>query len=880
MKRLALFGLLAGCLALLLLHVRPPGAAEPPPRGPDQRPSEWAFLQRAFPYGRWDADAYRAAVAQAQALRAASKRGAALGAWQFAGPSNVGGRVVDVAFDPANPRVVYAAAATGGVFQSTDTGNTWRPIFDDQAVLNIGDLAVDPTDPQVLYVGTGEANGGQNNFLGGGLYKSSDGGDTWQFVGLENTDAIARILVDPSNPQRVFVAAVGAYYAPSPERGVYRSDDGGQTWGDPVLFVSDSTGAIDLVMHPTDPSILYAAMWERVRGLQTSHFAGPTSGLYKSTDGGDTWQRLGGGLPDPATQPVGRIGLAISETNPDVLYALYTDGFFYVGLYRSDDGGQTWRDADPSKKVAQGTGGFSWFLGQVRVHPEDPDLVFAMDVQLMRSTDGGASWQFFPDTPALHADHHAMAFHPQDPNYIVEGNDGGISISEDGGLSWRKVPLPVTQFYEIEIDPNHPERLYGGTQDNWVLRTLSGGTDDWERLRNAFFAGGDGFYVNVAEENSDFIYVESQFGGLQKSSDGGLRFSRIDILGGIPPLYENASSPANAEPRNWSTPFIIDPNDSAFLYCGTNRVYRSEDRSGRGTRGTVWRPISPPLTDWRRGDRLGTTTTIAVAPSNSDVIYAGTDVGRVWVTTDYGGSWREISEGLPFRWVTRVVVDPHDAATAYATFSGLKWRDRQPHVFRTRNTGATWEDITNNLPDAPVNAFAVDPFDPDVLYLGSDVGAFVSFDAGQTWEALGSGMPVVSVYDMKIDPEGRFLVAGTHGRGMYRIDLPARPTAVETAPPARRAVALRQNYPNPFDDETTIGYRLEPGAHVRLVVYDLLGRAVRTLVDAYQGAGEYAVRWDGHDGGGLPVAAGNYLYTLTTPDRQGPGWTRQLVRVR
>lgn len=820
---------------------------------PGRYPSDYGWIQRTFPHFNADTDAYRRAFVQVEGLRTAAKS-ATFDAWQPVGPTNIGGRISDVEFDPVNPALVYAAAATGGVFKSTDAGETWQPIFDDQPVISIGDIAVDPVNPQVLYVGTGEANGGHNNFAGVGLYKSRDAGATWFFAGLANTTSIGRILVDAENPNRVFVAAVGSYFAPNPERGVYRSLNAGASW-EQVLFVNDSTGVIDLVMRPDAPNVLVAAAWERVRRISGAQLGGDGSGLYKSTDGGETWDRLDAdnGLP---SGPAGRIGLALCRDDPDVMYALYTNGTNYLGFYRTNDGGTTWFNADPDRELGDGFGGFSWYFGQVRVAPDNPNRVYVMDVKFMHSDDGGETWNSQPGT---HVDHHALAFHPVDPSFVLNGNDGGLAISQNSGLSWSTVSdLPVTQFYEIGLDPSNPTRFYGGTQDNGTLR--SNGPDGWTRI-----LGGDGFYVIVDPTNPNVLYAESQNGALVKIVDGQASSAT------------NGIRSTNAESRNWSTPVVLDPNNAQVLYYGTNRLYRTEDGA------KSWEAISQNLTRRLSGFSLiGTLSTIAVAPTNSNFVYVGTDDGKVWVSPDYGTTWNDVTGDLPFRWVTRVVVDPTDENTAYVTYSGLRWRDPQPHVFRTRDQGRTWENITANLPDAPVNAFAVDPRNSDYLYLGSDIGAFVSEDGGVSWALLGDGLPAVPVYDLKLfeDETRRFLVAGTHGRSMYTLDLanvpPLVPAAVDDEAPIPQAVALEAGYPNPFTTQTTLTYRLAARAEVRLEVYDILGRRVATLFEGVASPGAHTAVWDAST-----AASGAYVARLTVASATGRSThSATLTRVR
>ena len=375
---------------------------------PIPRPALWASTQRLFPYFDYAPNVYPEAIAHVQSMKQGrSFKSASFGEWDFAGPVNIGGRISDIEFDPQQPDIAYAGAATGGVFKSLDKGQTWFPIFDDQAVLSIGDIAVDPVNSSTLYVGTGEANGGHNNFAGGGVYKSTDGGDTWVHLGLSETTSIGRILIDPQNPNRVWLAAVGSYFKENPERGVYKSEDGGLTW-EHMLFVSEAVGAIDLVLDPQNPDRLFAAMWERVRGYSTARLAGPGSGIYRTTDGGNSWTELGAnnGLPSEHSN-AGRIGLTISPLYPQTLYALYTDGVRYLGFYKTHDGGDTWMNADPSGGARGGTGTFSWYFGQTRVHPTDTARVFLMDIPLKRSDDGGNVWQSFS---AGHADYHAASF--------------------------------------------------------------------------------------------------------------------------------------------------------------------------------------------------------------------------------------------------------------------------------------------------------------------------------------------------------------------------------------------------------------------------------------------------------------------------------------
>jgi photosystem II stability/assembly factor-like uncharacterized protein len=835
-------------------------------RGPSSYPSEWDWLRRAAPYWKVDEQALVKEVEVARALREESASGprVALLPLTFAGPDNVGGRIADIEWDPTDASVAYAAAATGGVLKTVDGGFNWTAIGDALPNINAGDLAVDPGAPLTVWLGTGEPNGGHNNFPGRGVYRSTNGGADWTFMGLEGSASIGRIAVDPSDGQRVFVAAQGSYFGPNPVRGLYRTENGGATWVR-VLAVTDSAGATDVVIDPSNPSRMLAATWERVRRPNGgTHLFGPGSGIWRSLDGGTSWTKLGAanGLPNPATTNVGRIGLALCPANPNVAYAVITNGSNVIGLWRTLDFGTTWANRDSDLEIQAGGGGFSWYFGQVRVAPDNCDRVYPLDVTFFRSNDGGLTFPvkygYTGSPPDFHVDHHALAFQPGNPHVLLEGNDGGISRSTDGGVSWAKIPgLPLTQFYEIGLDLSNPHRLYGGTQDNSTVRTLAGGTSDWDVI-----FGGDGFYVNVHPTNPDLIYAESQFGNLGRSPDGG--FNWVDVT---PPG-------SGADRTNWSTPVKLDPVDPDILYYGSQRLWRSPDG------GDNWAAVSGDLTGWVSGAVLGTITTIGVSPSDHHVVWIGTDDGRVWRGVETAGvfAWTNVTSApLPPRWVTRVVPHPTDATRAWVTFSGLKWQDAESHVFATTDAGASWTDVSGNLPNVPVNGMTVDPADPNVLFVGTDLGAYYTDDGGGIWNYLSPDLPLVPVYDLAIHPTARYLAVGTHGRSMYKLDLDEL-LAVDPRPRAGGGATLHQSTPNPFGARTSIGFTLARAGRARLGVFDLAGRRVRTLADGEHGAGRHDVAWDGRDDAGRAVRAGSYRYRLELPD--GTALVRGMVRVR
>jgi photosystem II stability/assembly factor-like uncharacterized protein len=713
-----------------------------------QRPNDWFHVQRAYPGSEISVARRLEAAEAARDLYAAAKtRGADDVVWEQAGPSNIPGRISDLAVHSSGLTPIFAASAAGGIFKLSQYGFQWEPIFDDWGSQSMGAIAIHPDDPDIMYAGTGEANGAADNYEGTGIYKTTDGGLTWNHTGLAESYHIGRIVVDPMRPETLYVAVAGKHFGgTNPERGVYRSTNGGANW-DQLLYVTDSTGCIDLALHPSTGTII-AAMWEKVRYVDRKDFGGITSGLQRSTDFGQTWEYLGGGLPQPG-EDLGRIGVTL-DPQSNTVYAIYSDGDgVFLGIYKSTDLGTTWiRTNDGAASGLFGSWNGGWYFGQIRVAPGNPDIVYALGVYQYKSSDGGNSWG--SADMGLHVDHHAMWIYPDDPNWVYNGSDGGVSLTPDGASQWTLLQnFPNTQFYAIAIDPNDPDRLYGGTQDNGTLCTPSGLVGGWERI-----LGGDGFYCIVDYKNSDVIYAEYQYGQLQKSTDGGDNFSYA--LVGVD--YDN-------ERHNWSTPVVMDPSDHNVLYYGSQYLYRTTDGAG------LWAKISGDLSDGL-DDHYNTITTIDVARSDSQVIYVGTGDGNLWGTTNTGQTWTSLSDGLPDRWVTRVTVDPANAAVAYVTFSGYRWNEFYPHIFRTTDYGQSWTGIHSNLPDMPINDVVVDFHDNSILYIATDYGVYFSDDLGGTWQVLGTGIPTSTpVHDLAFDIKSRQLVAGTHGRSMYKTTL-------------------------------------------------------------------------------------------------------------
>jgi len=670
---------------------------------PPRAPNPWFYIERAYPLGRIPHERWKEARNRAANLKA-KKEGRRSVTWTPRGPTNIGGRVTDIAVDPVDENIVFAGAAEGGVLRSLDGGQTWTPLFDDQLALAIGALAIDPSNSMRIYAGTGEVNpgGGSVAYGGAGLFRSENRGDTWTYIGLEESGAIGRIRIDPNDPNRIFAAAMGALWENNSERGVYRTTDGGTAW-QRVLYIDDATGCVDLIMRPDNPSVLLAAMWERVRRPEYYSYGGSNCAVYRSLDGGDTWSLLGGGLPTP-TSNSGRIGLSLCAAQPDVMHAIYADKTGYFdGLYRSIDGGDSWaRTNDGSLSYVFAS--YGWWFGNVRTHPADPDRIFVLGLDFYRSINGGTLWSKLPD-------------------------------------------LPITQIYRVALDANNANALYGGAQDNGTCRTLTGSTSNWSMI-----FGGDGFQSLVHPLNSNRIWVQYQYGSLYYSSNGGSGFS--GATGGISGL----------DRRNWNSPLIQDPTDSDRRYFGTNKVYRSSSN----TSWTAISPdLTGGSHMGQSGQVMGTLTTLAVSPLDGDVIWAGSDDGHVSVTVNGGGSWTDVSAVLPDRWITSVRADPTSRETAYVTISGFRWAEPLPRVYMTTDLGAVWVSISGNLPDAPVNDFIADPDVPGRCFAATDVGVFETLDGGGTWNVLGSGLPNVVVTSLALDEANRELFAGTYGRSFF-----------------------------------------------------------------------------------------------------------------
>jgi len=809
-------------------------------REPSMAPNMWFFNQRAYPHGEIKQESFRLAIDQAMEKKEEARIKRASGeksylrnaAWEERGPVNIGGRVTDLAVHPTDSGIAYAAMASGGVFKTTNGGVDWNPIFDNEAAISCGAVAVDPGHPETVWVGTGEANAGSYSFFGLGIYKSDNGGLSWQNKGLAEGRYIARIAVDPTDSDKVFAAVTGKLFGSGPDRGVYRTTNGGDNW-ERCFALTDSTAAIDLAMNPEDPDILYVAMWERSRGLTYRRSGGPSSGIWRTTDGGDNWEHLTSGLPSGSN---GRIGISLCASQPNILYTVYADETgYYSGTYKTTNGGDSWANAG-TYSLDNVFSSYGWWFGNIRVDPSNANNVFILGLPMYRTTNGGSSWH--EEGSNMHVDHHAMAFAPSQPSKVYEGNDGGLYYSNNSGNDWTKVTnQPTSQFYAIAIDEQNPERLYGGTQDNGTWRTMTGAVDDWEHI-----LGGDGFHCLVDPTDNNIIFAEYQNGGLSKSTNGGSSF------------YGTMEGVSYGDRINWSMPVIMDPQNPTIMYLGTHRVYKSTNQ------GDNWTAISSDLTRGNQGAGFGTITTLASAPSSPSNLLAGTDDGRVWKFSPIFGSWTDISASLPNRWVTRVAFDPNHSNIMYVTFSGMRWEENEGHVFKSTNGGGTWTDISGDLPDAPVNCMIVDPEQENTLYVGTDVGCYFTTSNGADWMLLGAGLPNVPVLDMKYHLPTRTLVAGTHGRSMFSISLPVS-TAVDEIPAAGGGFSLA-NHPNPFNPLTTVSFTLDKAGTVSVDILDIRGHLVNRLHQGDLAEGQHEMRWNGNNRNGQAMPSGLYFVQI------------------
>ncbi|HEY7499863.1 MAG TPA: hypothetical protein VH740_15190 [Vicinamibacterales bacterium] len=733
--------------------------------------------------------------------------------WQYLGPTNISGRATDIAVaDRGGARRIYAAYATSGVWKTDDNGATWQPIFEQYASTSIGDLAVAPSNPDIVWVGTGEANLFRASMAGAGVYKSTDAGRTFAHAGLTDTQTISRIVVHPTNPDTVYLAASGHEWTDNETRGVFKTTDGGRTWTK-VFYRSPRTGAIDLVMDPSEPETLYAAMWQRVRRkwsdprVESGYDEG---GVWKTTDGGKTWIDASAGLP--AAQFRGRIGLDVSRSNPNVLYAFvdnydqgrppregerdaYTRPIFEsriksAEIYRSDDKGKSWRKVTENNDYMMGhSGTYGWVFGQIRVDPTDENTIYTLGLALNVSRDAGKT---FSELRGMHGDHHGLWIDPANPSILYDANDGGLYRSSDAGKTWTyDASAGGVQFYNVTLDTSTPVWAYGSVQDYGSRRgtvDMSKGRENIPAVAWSNAPGGEGSNHAVDPTNNDIIYSHGFYGNFTREDlsqrtqaargEGAPAQGQGQGRGRGRPGVTNIRPPAiEGGPdlrAQWMAPVIASKHDPATIYTGFQFVFRSTNR------GDAWERISPDLSSNDPSQMLlksssaipyQTIVALAESPQRANVLYAGTDDGKLHVTMDLGKTWTELTKSLPSRkWISRIEPSRHTEGTLFVSQRGREDDDFAPYVYKSTDNGKTFTSIAANLPAGPVNVIREDPVDPNTLYVGTDFGAFVSTNGGRDWQVLGSNLPSTQVSDLQVHPRDHVIVISTYGRGMWAMD--------------------------------------------------------------------------------------------------------------
>ena len=692
------------------------------------------------------------------------------------GPAVAGGRIADIKVDPENSSVWYVAVGSGGLWKTANAGTTWTSVFDDQPSYSIGTVSIDPTNSDVVWVGTGENVSGRHVAWGSGIYRSRDGGESWENLGLGTSEHIGKILIHPDDGNTLLVAAEGALWSPGGERGVYKTEDGGQTWRH-VLDINEDTGVTDLEFDPTNPDVVYAAAYQRRRHIWGLMSGGENSGIYKSTDGGDSWREVTRGLPQG---DMGKIGLAVTPADPDIVYATIEANDEERGFYRSTDKGESWERRNGY--ISGGTG--PHYYQEIEASPTDPDLVIQMDVFFQITRDGGATFDNLGTGAEKHSDNHALWIDPGDTQHMLAGTDAGLYETFDQGTTWRHFPnMPISQFYKVAVSNSEPfYEILGGAQD---LGTLWGParTMNTDGVRNEdwyFPMGADGYGVQIDPTDPDILYLMTQQGNLYRTD----RRSEESI--------RTQPQPAAGDPPerwNWDSPVMISPHDSNRLYFASQRLWRSDDR------GDSWTAVSGDLTTntnryelpymgrvWELDamhdngamSQYATLTTISESPVTEGLLYTGSDDGLIHVSEDGGQTWTRAAPlpGIPERsFINKVEADQHTSGTVFAVADVHKQGDYSPYVFESTDNGESWTSISGDLPDGTIGwAIQQDHVDPDLLFLAAEYGVYFSPNRGESWHMLSAGAPTIAFRDIKLHRRDDDLIGATFGRGFYILD--------------------------------------------------------------------------------------------------------------
>ena len=711
--------------------------------------------------------------------------------WQYLGPTNISGRCTDVeAVVPHGKNfTIWIASSTGGVWKSINEGTTFEPVFEGIPTASIGDLAIDPNNSNIVWVGTGEANIFRSSNAGSGVFKTADGGKSWKLMGLENTFTIGRIRINPQNSDIVYVAATGHEWTPNEERGLFKTSDGGKSWKK-ILYVDQNTGVYDIVLDPGNPDIVYCTTWERTRlkwNDPRTYETTLNNGIWKSGDGGNNFIKINEGLPSPNKR--GRIGIDIAVSKPNVLYA-YVDNYEIAykakpgekdsygrqkydvikgaTLFRTNDAGSTWKQVSgltPEQKtfMERHSATYGWVFGQIRVDPQDENTVYTMGIMLNQSTDGGKT---FKSLRGPHVDHHGLWIDPANSNYLLNVQDGGLTISYDKGKTW-KYPidvLPLAQFYNVAYDFSTPFRVFGSIQDHhsfYASVDLSRGRDKIPAVEFTNTLGAEGSTHAINPRDNNTIYSSTFYGALARAEVNTYPKNVKYLL----PKMLPEETPLRGE---WVAPSIISKHNPDIIFHGMQNVLMSKDK------GDTWEFISPDLSNndpKKKGDiNYQTISVLDESPLRFGLLYAGTDDGRVWRTKDCGKTWNEIRNGaVPQKLVSRIVASLYDIGTVYMTQSGRRDDDFQVYIWKSTNFGDNWQDISGNIPVGPVNVIREDPEKKDILYAGTDGVVFVTKDGGKKWDVLGT-LPFSYVHDLAIHPRDNMIIIATHGRGIWVMD--------------------------------------------------------------------------------------------------------------
>lgn len=709
--------------------------------------------------------------------------------WQHIGPTNISGRMTDV--EVVTPKgknyTIYVATAGGGIWKTENEGQSWKPIFEHAMSTAIADLALDPQNQEVIWAGTGEHNIFRSSQSGAGIYKSEDGGESWKHKGLMGAGTISRIIVHPKNSKIVYVAASGNEWTDNKERGLYKTTNGGETW-EKIFYIDARTAVNDLIMDPGHPETIYISTWQRIRlkwndpRVEDGY---KNSGIYKSTDGGKNWSAINKGLPK--AQFRGRIGIDLCKSNPEIVYAFIdnyekleenkdfvdaTDAYGRpssgrikgASLFKSSDAGASWVQMNEQNEYMESMSGtYGWVFGQMRVDPIDENKVYLMGLALNQSLDGGKT---FKPLSGMHSDHHGLWIDPDNTDYLVNVNDGGLAISYDGGKNFKAFynEIPVVQFFNVNYDMATPFNVYGSIQDHGSRKgnvNLSNGRNNIPAVAFTNAPGGEGSNHFVDPTNSDIVYSAGFYGIISKAN------MATDERKNIMPTAPEGVDKLRGQ---WLAPFILSPHNPRIIYHGTQFIHRSMDQ------GKSWEKISPDLTynkEEMKGDiPYQTIFSISESAQQFGLLYAGTDDGRVWRTKDHGTNWKEINKGLPYRkWVSQIEASKFDKATVYLSQNGKREDDFAPYLWKSTDFGENWIDITNDISIGPINVIREDPHHANILYVGSDYGVYVSLDYGASWNSLAGNFPTTYVHDLIIHPRDHIMVAATHGRGMWAMDV-------------------------------------------------------------------------------------------------------------